>query len=347
MKMKLWTLLILSSLTAANLFASGSKTNSAAAKSAAAAPKLKPKPASADKHTLFDPPLAGTVKDNVVNLRGQPNFVGEVITHMKKGESVSILEEIVLHKPTKDEPGTWLKIAMPTNTPVWISASLVDGTNGVTLKKANVRGGPGENYSSIVILAKGAPVKVIRSKSGWLEIETPAGAVAYVASECIDRKAPEAAAPAPGPAVTPLPVRPPESVSVPPNLPAPVIAADPTPAPVAEPPVPAAVTPPPVVVPPPTVAIPAPEPETAKVELTKRVITREGVVKKALNIQAPSDYELHDFRTGKLIDYLQSPKDGPVLKKYVGVHVLVSGEEVIDRRWKSTPMLQIQSLNLP
>ncbi len=51
-----------------------------------------------------DPPVTGTAKDEVVNVRGQPNFVGEVVGHLKKGETVTVYETISVNSHGKDEP---------------------------------------------------------------------------------------------------------------------------------------------------------------------------------------------------------------------------------------------------
>ncbi len=89
------------------------------------------------------PPETGLVKHDAVNVRGQPSFIGEVITKLKKGESVTLLEEISLSKPKKNEPARWFRIAMPSNTPVWINASFIDpSTKTVVPKKLKVRAGP-------------------------------------------------------------------------------------------------------------------------------------------------------------------------------------------------------------
>src|SRR5690242_682802 len=46
------------------------------------------------------------VRENL-NVRGQPSFAGEIITRLKKGEEVTILEEITLEKPKPGQPSKW------------------------------------------------------------------------------------------------------------------------------------------------------------------------------------------------------------------------------------------------
>jgi hypothetical protein len=92
---------------------------------------------------------------------------------------------------------------------------------------------------------------------------------------------------------------------------------------------------------------PAPAPEVSNEPPPKRVVTREGLVKKARNIQSPTDYELHDARTGETIEYLMSATANKTLKPYLGMRVLVTGPEMLDRRWKDTPIVEVENIELP
>jgi uncharacterized protein YgiM (DUF1202 family) len=127
------------------------------------------------------------VNDNRVNVRGQATLNSEVITQLKKGEKVAILEEIAVAKPKKGEPAKWYRIALPANTPVWVNAGFVKD-NTVASAKLNVRTGPGENFSVIARLEKGATVKEIRTVGDWKEIEAPANASAFVAADLLQRQ---------------------------------------------------------------------------------------------------------------------------------------------------------------
>lgn len=76
-----------------------------------------------------------------------------------------------------------------------------------------------------------------------------------------------------------------------------------------------------------------------------RQVTREGIVRTTLSIQAPTDYELRNgFYEEGVIDYLflEPQKD---LKKFDRKRVRVQGEEYLDSRWV-TPVLKIQSIEL-
>ncbi len=365
MKSKFYLITLISALTAGALVAQDNAAPQPAAPAPAApaiqpetaqpapTPEAKPKPAKKKKakstkttkakestaaaNLVYNPPATATVKQEAVNVRGRSSFVGEVITHLHKGETVSVLEEINISKPKKDEPAKWAKILMPTNTPVWVSGDYVDATSMTAKSRLNVRGGPGENYSVVARVEKGTPIKEIRKNKGWIEIETPTNAFGFVAADFLNIQpatAPVIAATTPEPAPAPAPTPAPEPTTVTPEA-APV-AANPNeaPAPAATP---ADAAPAPV----------APAPEVSNEPPPKRVVTREGTVKKTLNIQAPTDYELHDARTGEVIEYLMSATSDKTLKPYLGVRVLVTGPEVLDARWKSTPIVEVENIELP
>lgn len=136
-----------------------------------------------------------TVKAPRINVRGQPTTGSEVVTQLKQGEKITVLEEIVHPKPGKDEPAKWLRIALPANTPVWVSTHFL--TNGVVaVPRLNIRSGPGENFSVIGRMPKGSAIKELRRSGDWLEIETPPNTFAYIAADLVTRNA---AAPAPLP----------------------------------------------------------------------------------------------------------------------------------------------------
>ncbi|MGZ4963862.1 MAG: SH3 domain-containing protein, partial [Limisphaerales bacterium] len=308
-----------------------------ATKSTKSTKTTKAKESTAAANLVYNPPATATVKQEAVNVRGRASFVGEVITHLHKGETVTVLEEINISKPKKDEPAKWAKISMPTNTPVWVSGDYVDAATMTAKSRLNVRGGPGENYSVVARVEKGTPIKEIRKNKGWIEIETPTNAFGFVAADFLNIQpatAPAIAATTPEPAPAPAPA--PEATTVKPET-APV-AANPNEAPAtATTPAEPAPTAPPV----------APAPEVSNEPPPKRVVTREGTVKKARNIQSPTDYELHDARTGEAIEYLMSATADKTLKPYLGMRVLVTGPEVLDARWKSTPIVEVENIELP
>lgn len=289
------------------------------------------------------------VKGNRVNVRGLPSLVGEVITQLKEGETITVLEEIVPKKVAAGEPAKWLKIQMPANTPVWVNAQFIDPTNKTVLaRKLNVRTGAGETYNVVGVIEQGATVKDIRMIEGWMEIETPAHAYAFVAAEYLAVAATPVETPAPVPvpvevkvekvetasAVPPTTDVPPTPSPAAPPVPAPKVVAAPTPLP--DP----ATLPAPV---PSAVVAPAPRPEFTFPAL-RRIVVRQGIVRSTVSIQAPTYYELVNAETRKTMNYLHCFSTNIVIKKFLGQTVMATGEEVIDVRWPNTPVLELELL---
>ena len=108
---------------------------------------------------------------------------------------MTVLEQINLEKHKAGEPAQWAKIAFPTNAQAWVNATYIDATNKTVLpKKLNLRAGPGENYSVVGLLEKGALVREIMNKDNWMEIEAPTNAYAFIAAEFLKQEAPVVAA---------------------------------------------------------------------------------------------------------------------------------------------------------
>lgn len=352
------------------------------------------------KDVVLEPPAIGTVKIESLIVRSQPAFAGELITHVLKGQAVTVLEQITLARPKPNEPTNWARITLPTNAAVWVFADYVD-TNTMTISRSrvNVRSGNSDAHDIVARLEKGAPVKVVRRNADWIQIEPPANAYGFVGADFLTMQAaaapppaavaavePAAAAPVAAPPTTPEPVAPPatnvtsETASTPPAAittaeatnttpaaAAPVAATPATPEAVAPPATDAtpeatnttvaAAAPPPIVAPEPFPTAPPPAPakstppaaatpESAGIDPKPRIVTREGTVRKALNIQAPADYELHDINSGKLIEYLQPDAKEKNFQRFTGIRVSVTGPEWLDRRWPKTPILQIQTLDV-
>ena len=137
-----------------------------------------------------------TVVGDRVNARGKPTLRSEVITQLRDGETVIFLREITLSNPGPGEPSRWAQIELPENTPVWISSKYVDAaTKAITADRLNVRSGKSLNHSIIGQLVQGETVKEIRTVGEWMEIETPKGAFAYVASDFLAKTKGGSAAP--------------------------------------------------------------------------------------------------------------------------------------------------------
>ena len=110
MKLTSWLLSALAPLTALSLLAQPANpapppvpASAPAAEAAPAKPKAKarakarhhPKAAAVVKNTIvLTPPVMAVVKDDVLNVRGQPSFTGEVIAHLKRGDTVTVLPAV-------------------------------------------------------------------------------------------------------------------------------------------------------------------------------------------------------------------------------------------------------------
>jgi hypothetical protein len=357
MKLHVWMIAVLAPLTSVMVLAQDNTATPAtgapapAPQAAPAAPRKKASPIR--KKVVLEPPAAAMVKIGNVNVRGRPSFAGETLGHVQKGDTVTVLEQITLSRTTKDEPAEWAQITLPPGIPVWVAGEYIDSeAKTVKARRVNLRGGPGENFSVLGRLEKGAAVKEIKTERGWVAIEPPTNAYAFVAAEFLEML------PAPASVVTaPPPVPAPETQVVNVNTPIPPEVATPAaPAPgpqkseteleleavhrataaeAASAPVPAATS----------ASESAATPAVASEASKPRVVTREGFVRRAYNIQSPTDFELHDIQTGTLIDYLQ-PKAGQNFKIFIGTRVTVTGPEGMVAQWTRTPVLQVQSVDL-
>jgi uncharacterized protein YgiM (DUF1202 family) len=292
-------------------------------------------------------PGPATVAVENLNLRGQAGLNGEVVGHAKKGDAVTVIAEINLDKAKAGEPAQWAKIALPSGTKVWLNNKFIDATNKVvSVKKLNLRGGPGENYSVLGNLEKGAAITTISSKGDWTQIEAPTNAFAFVAASYLKQEAQviEPANPAP-PVVAVAPPVPatPTTVVEPPAV-VPVPATPPvTPETPATPPVVANVAPPVVPAVPPVPATVAPEIIDTNPP-PPRVVSHEGYVRSSVSPVAPTAYELYDPATSNAIDYLYTTTTNLHLARYNGLKIVVTGEEGIEARWHDTPVLTIQKI---
>jgi hypothetical protein len=270
-------------------------------------------------------------------VRGQAKLKSEVVTRVTKGDTVTVIEEIVRNSSGPEEPSAWAKIVLPSTAHVWIHNDFVEPSNQtVKPKKLNLRSGPGENYSVIGLLHRGDVVKPITTKGNWTEIEPPAGAYAFMAAQFLKQEAP--APPAP-PVVPAAPPTPPETPPTPTT-----VAAVP---PVAPPPSEAPALPPPTEMPAVTNAMTEtpPEPEVEEPP-PPRIVQREGIVRGMTSIQAPSKFVLISPEDRRDIDYLYTSSTNLDLRRYKGLRIIVTGEEGLDERWPNTPVLTIQKIQV-
>ena len=277
-------------------------------------------------------PGPAVVSANNVNVRGQAKLNSEIITRMTNGEPVQVIEEIHLRRSGPDEPSAWAKIALPEKAHAWIHTSYIDPANKtVRPRRLNMRGGPGENYSVLGTLQRGDTVKEIQTKGDWTEIEAPTNAYAFIAAQYLSQEPPAIATTPVAEAIAPV-----TTVTEAPAI----EAATNTPA-VTE--VPAATNQVALLnaneVPPLSNAAPAVEEPPPP-----RIVQREGIVRGTFSVQAPTKFELISPDNGRAINYLYAPSTNVDLSRYKGMHIIVTGEEGLDERWKNTPVITLKSI---
>ncbi|MCI0747140.1 MAG: SH3 domain-containing protein [Verrucomicrobia subdivision 3 bacterium] len=320
------------------------------AKKPATTPEAKPAATTAVPSLAGDPitgPGPAIVSQRNVNVRGKPAINSEVLVRLNRGDRVNVLEEVTLSKPKANEPAKWAKVSLPTNAAVWAHASFIDPTqNTVKPRRLNLRSGPGENYSIIGRIERGAVVKPIDTKGDWVKLDPPAEAYGFIAAHLLARE-PAAPVIAAAPTATPgTPAQP-----APPPIETPVVTT-PAPAPaepvVATPAAPTAATP----APPPVIETPTPEPAVTPTPvpsepeetLVKRIVTREGIVERSVSIQAPTYFILQSLENRRAINYLYSPATNVVLRDYFGQRIIVTGEESLDERWPNMPVIEVEKI---
>jgi uncharacterized protein YgiM (DUF1202 family) len=286
-------------------------------------------------------PGAAQVAVNNLNIRSQAGLNGEVVTRLAKGDAVTVLSQINLDKHKPGEPAQWAKISCPTNASVWVRSSFIDASKTVTPKKLNLRAGPSEDYGILGVIERGTVISEIITKGDWTQIEVPTNAYAFVAAVYLKQEAsgnlatnvPPSTETQPTPMVMPVPEPQPivtEATNTPPapdtNAPAAPDTNSPTPAMIGTN-TPAEVD----------TNLPPPPP---------RIVTHEGTVRPVNSIIEPTDYELFDPKTGVPVDYLYTTTTNLDLGRYNGLHIIVTGEEGMAKRWKDTPVLTIQRIQV-
>ena len=291
-------------------------------------------------------PGPAVAKEKNVNLRGQAAINSEIVTRIKRGDLVTVLEEVTLKKPKQDEPARWAKVTLPAGSFVWVNTHFIDPNKKVAPRRLNLRSGPGENYSIVGRIDRGTDVKDIEVKGDWMKIEAPTNSYAFIAAHLLSTDPADL-----GPALAKA--NPPPPAVIPPPPVETAVVAPPPPPPTADPLTnPPAETAPPVVTPPPppaeTVATPPPPAveEEKEEDLPKRIVTREGIVKGSASIQAPSYFVLRSLDNNKTINYLFAPDTNIVMKEFHLQRVLVRGEELLDERWPNTPVINIESIEV-
>ena len=311
-------------------------TNNAPAKPAKSTKKKKTAAKKTVAHKappLQTAPLApgpAVVSANHVNVRSKAGLVGEIITRMTNGEPVTVIEEVTLKKSGPEEPSAWAKIALPPEAHVWVKSSYLDANNTIKANKLKMRAGPGENYGVAGILSKGEAVQPVETKGEWTQIQAPTNSYAFIASAYLTQS-PEALAAATPTTAAPVTENTNEVAAPPTNEVAMAnaetnLAAGETNQAIDMGTITNEVAP-----------TPPPPP---------RIVSHEGIVRASASIQAPTRFELVSTDTHKTINYLYPPTPNLDMSRYKGMHIIVTGEEGLDERWRNTPVITVQRIQV-
>jgi len=293
----------------------------AVAKPAAKNGDKKPVAPRVEKPIVLVPGPATITGDNV-NVRGRATFVGEILKRLKKGDTVNVIEQVYLSKPKANEPAQWAKISFPAGAKVWVHSQFIATTNSsVKPKRLNMRGGPGENYSIVGVLAQGDVVKEVSRKGVWIEIAAPEKAYAFVAAEYLKQ---EGTLPSVPPVLSVTETN--EVADVGTTVVPPID--EPNTNDVAN-----------------ATATTPVDPEKSEIPPPPRIVAHEGVVRPTVSIQAPTLYEIWDPKTRMTINYLYTTSSNLDLSLYKDLRIVVTGEESLDARWK-TPVITIQRIQV-
>lgn len=276
-------------------------------------------------------PGPAVVSANHVNVRSKAGLVGEVVTRMTNGEPVTVVEEVHLKKSGPEEPSAWAKILLPPDTHVWIKSSLLDPNNAVAVHRVNLRAGPSESYGVVGTLEKGDSVQTIETKGDWTQIQAPTNAYAFMAAQYLKQGEEVAMANTPAPAPTPEVVTPEAAPEMAQVAPAP-----------AESPMTMDTNAPAMAMGTPPEAAPAETQEPPP----PRIVEHEGIVRSVFSIQAPTKYEIVSPDTHQPVDFLYTTSTNLDLSRYKGMHIIVTGEESLDDRWKNTPVITIRAIKV-
>ena len=312
------------------------------------------KPAFTEAPATLVPGTAEVFVSNL-NVRGQAGLKGEVVAHLQKGDTVTVLSQINLDTHKADEPAQWAKIALPHGSDVWVRSSFINESDKtVQVKKLNLRAGPSEEYSVVGVIERGTVVNVLGTKGDWTKIEGPTNAFGFVAAMYLKQEASGNLPTNPSPSTetgltADTNAMPATATTV--AEPAPIVnqAAPPEPSMPATPANNNTLLPPPVpsentAAPQPSIEPPAAAQPDNSLPPPPRIVTHEGYVRSSVSIVAPTYYELYDVSSEKAIDYLHTTSTNLNLARYNGFDIIVTGEEGLDARWKDTPVLTVQRI---
>jgi uncharacterized protein YraI len=104
-------------------------------------------------------PLTALVRGQRVNLRAKAELNAEVVGQVTDGDTLRV----------KSVQESWVEVIPPEGIDLWVSRDLVTD-NRVAVSKANVRAGPGINYTVVGTLARGDEVTPKGAFGEWIRI---------------------------------------------------------------------------------------------------------------------------------------------------------------------------------
>lgn len=276
---------------------------------------------------------SGVVKSAKLNLRGGPGENYSVVGQLNKGDSIKKLEA----------KGDWLKIEAPATCSAFVAANLVKSKPASETAPVIAATTPAPNAPATAL----RPATSIPPRPVPHSAPLPPTTTTVVPNDVVVTYPKPAAVPTftlpPPQPPRPTPSGAPATLAGVSAPPPPVVPVPPAPLPAA----PATETKPAVTPPPPALTREPGEidfrPQREET-FVKRVVTREGRVRRSYNIQAPTPLLLENLHNGRVMNYLYSTSTNLNLAAYRGRVVTLTGEEALDERWPNTPVIRVETL---
>lgn len=128
----------------------------------------------------------GVVKGSVVNIRKGPGTSYAVMTQVRAGQAMAIL----------DKSGSWLKVRLHNGQAGWVHKDHIEiresSVKTITVKSStlNVRKGPGTGFAKIGQVRYGTKLAVIEERNDWYLVQVPGLGQGWVAGWLVASPAP-------------------------------------------------------------------------------------------------------------------------------------------------------------
>jgi uncharacterized protein YgiM (DUF1202 family) len=126
---------------------------------------------------LIGEPMKMKVNADNVNLRAGADSNKEVVRQASYDD--------ILYAAGKDKSGKWFRVLPPKGTKLYVYEKLIqDGK--VSVKKLNVRSGPGINYTKMGEVLRGETISVIDQRNEWLAIVPPENCYLWISVDYLE-----------------------------------------------------------------------------------------------------------------------------------------------------------------